>query len=123
MEGEFPVHRTVSSGLVEHQHRRQQPFGGGQQQISYQAPPSTFEHNAGFFSEESIRAVDSSGVPWLFITSKNERYLQEIRATLQETSQTVEMVMVPGTQHATRILEAHPTMAERIAVWLAQRLR
>ncbi len=77
----------------------------------------------GSFSEESIRAVDSSGVPWLFITSKNERYLQEIRAMLQQTSQTVEMVMVPGTHHATDILEAHPTMAERIAVWLAQRLR
>ncbi len=77
----------------------------------------------GSFSEESILAIDSSGVPWLFITSKDERFLREITASLQEQSQTVELVIVPGTRHATDILEAHPDMAERVAVWLAQRLR
>ncbi len=77
----------------------------------------------GSFSEESIAGIDASGVPWLFITSKNERYLQEITAMLQAQSQTVEIVIVPGARHATDILEAHPDMAERIAVWLAQRLR
>ncbi len=77
----------------------------------------------GSFSEESIEGIDASGVPWLFITSKNERYLQEITAMLQAQSQTVEIVIVPGARHATDILEAHPDMAERIAVWLAQRLR
>ena len=77
----------------------------------------------GSFSEESIESIDASGVPWLFIISKNERYLQEITAMLQAQSQTVEIVIVPGARHATDILEAHPDMAERIAVWLAQRLR
>ena len=77
----------------------------------------------GSFSEESIAGIDASGVPWLFIISKNERYLQEITAMLQAQSQTVEIVIVPGARHATDILEAHPDMAERIAVWLAQRLR
>ena len=77
----------------------------------------------GSFSEESIEGIDASGVPWLFITSKNERYLQEITAMLQAQSETVEIVIVPGARHATDILEAHPDMAERIAVWLAQRLQ
>ena len=76
----------------------------------------------GSFSEESIQAIDSSGVSWLFITSKGDRFLQEITAVLQEQSQTVERVMLPGTRHATDMLEAHPDMAERVAVLLAQRL-
>lgn len=77
----------------------------------------------GSFSEESIMGIDASGVPWLFVASKNERFLQEITASVQERSQTVELVIVPGTRHATDILEAHPDMPERVAVWLAHRLR
>ncbi len=76
----------------------------------------------GSFSDESIAGIDASGVPWLFITSKNERYLKEITASVQARSEMVELVIIPGTEHATRILDAHPDMAERIAVWLAQRL-
>jgi len=76
----------------------------------------------GSFSEESIAGIDASGVPWLFITSKNERHLKEITASVQARSEMVELVIIPGTEHATRILDAHPDMAERIAVWLAQRL-
>ncbi|HMB93021.1 MAG TPA: CocE/NonD family hydrolase [Rhodothermales bacterium] len=77
----------------------------------------------GSFSEESIRGIDDSGVGWLFIASKNDRYLQEITAAVQAQSKTVELVVVPGTEHATDILETHPEMAERIAVWLAQQFR
>ena len=76
----------------------------------------------GSFSDESIAGIDASGVPWLFITSKNERHLKEITASVQARSERVELVIIPGTEHATRILDAHPDMAERIAVWLAQRL-
>ena len=76
----------------------------------------------GSFSDESIEGIDASGVPWLFITSKNERHLKEITASVQARSERVELVIIPGTEHATRILDAHPDMAERIAVWLAQRL-
>ena len=77
----------------------------------------------GSFSEESIQGIDSSGVAWLFIVSNNERHLREITASVQAKSKTVELIIVPGVQHATRILEARPDMAERIAVWLAQQLR
>lgn len=77
----------------------------------------------GSFSEESIAGIDSSGVPWLFVASNNERYLQEITAAVQAQSTTVELLVVPGTAHATNILQAHPEMAERLAVWLAAKLR
>ena len=77
----------------------------------------------GSFSDASISGIDSSGVPWLFVASNNERYLRELTAAVQAQSDTVELVVLPGTAHATRILDAHPTMAERIAVWLAAKLR
>ncbi len=77
----------------------------------------------GSFSDESIAAIDTSGVPWLFIVSRDERFLREITASVREQSRTVELGIVPGTRHASDILEAHPHMAERIAVWLAHQLK
>jgi len=77
----------------------------------------------GSFSDESVRGIDSSGVPWLFVVSRDERYLREITAAVREQSRTVEMVVLPGTEHAARILNSRPDIAERIAVWLATQLR
>lgn len=76
----------------------------------------------GSFSEESIAAMDPSGIPWLFIVSRHERHLTEIAAAVQSRTKDVEIVYIPGEQHATRILEARPDVAERIAVWLASKL-
>jgi dienelactone hydrolase len=76
----------------------------------------------GSLSAESIAAMDASGVPWLFVASRNERHLKEISAQVQETTQDVEILYLPGTEHADRILKARPDIAERIAVWLAQQL-
>ena len=73
----------------------------------------------GSFSEESIRGIDQSAVPWLFIVSNNERFLKEITASVQATSKTVELLIVPGTAHASNILIAHPGLAERIAIWIS----
>ena len=81
------------------------------------------ELSPGSFSEASITGIDSSGVAWLFIVSRNEWHLREITASVQARSNTVELIIVPGAEHATRILEARPEMAERIAVWLTQHLR
>lgn len=81
------------------------------------------ELSPGSFSEASINGIDSSGVAWLFVASKEERYLKEITAAVQANSRTVELIILPGTAHATRILEARPDMAERIAVWLEYQLR
>jgi len=76
----------------------------------------------GSFSEESIAAMDESGVPWLFVVSRHERYLTDIAANVQSTTKSVEIVYLPGDAHATRILESRHDVAERIAVWLASRL-
>lgn len=76
----------------------------------------------GSFSEKSIAAVDASGVPWLFVVSKNERFLHEIAAAILENSRTAEILFVPGEQHATDLLDDRPDLAERVAVWLASKL-
>lgn len=76
----------------------------------------------GSFSDESVRSIDLSGAPWLFVTSRDERFLQDIRATVTEQSRTVEQVILRGRGHATDLLEEHPDLAERIAVWLCHKL-
>jgi dienelactone hydrolase len=76
----------------------------------------------GSFSEESIAGIDASRVPWLFVTSRDERHLQEIRARVAAESETVEQIIVPGTEHASRLLDDYPDLSPRIAVWLANRL-
>lgn len=76
----------------------------------------------GSFSEESIRSMDDSGVNWLFIASRREQYLQEISAAVQGETESVEILYVPGTEHATGILAVRPDIAERIAVWLSAQL-
>jgi dienelactone hydrolase len=77
----------------------------------------------GSFSDESVRGIDASGVDWLFVVSRDERFLGEITAAVQEESRTVELLILPGTEHGVRILLTHRDTSERIAVWLAQRLR
>ena len=76
----------------------------------------------GSFSAESVLGIDESGSDWLFVTSRDERFLQEIRASVQQQSRTVEQVIVPGDGHATDLLGEYPDLAERIAVWLDRHL-
>lgn len=77
----------------------------------------------GSFSKASIDAIDSSAVPWLFITSKEDRFLQKIVAAVQEKSNNVELIILPGDVHATDILESRPDLAKRISIWLAAGLK
>ena len=77
----------------------------------------------GSLSEESIRALDSNGVPWLVITARGDRFLTEIVTALREQGETVELLTIPGSEHATDILVTNPDVAERVAVWLARQLR
>jgi dienelactone hydrolase len=76
----------------------------------------------GSFSDESVERIDASGVAWLFVVSRDEPHLREITAAVRAESRTVELVVLPGTEHGARLLAAHPDLAERIAVWLAARL-
>jgi dienelactone hydrolase len=77
----------------------------------------------GSFSDESIAGIDESGVPWLFVTSRDEPYLQEIRRSVTETSVSVEQIITPGKNHASRLLGDFPDLNERIAVWLHNKLQ
>jgi dienelactone hydrolase len=81
------------------------------------------ELSPGSFSDESIAGIDESGVPWLFVTSRDEPHLQEIRRLVTEQSESVEQIITPGRNHASRLLEDFPDLDERIAVWLESKLR
>ena len=74
----------------------------------------------GSFGDESIAGIDSNGAPWLFVVSKNEPHLKEITEEVQKRSETVELVIVPGKEHATRLLSDRPELSEWIAVWLSK---
>lgn len=80
------------------------------------------ELSPGSFSDESIAGIDESGVPWLFVVCNNEKYLKEISALVQAKSKTVEFLALPGTEHATRLLEEYEDLAERIAFWISKRI-
>jgi len=77
----------------------------------------------GSFSATSISGMDESGVPWLFVASREERFLQEITAAVQAESTTAEVILLPGAAHGSDLLDANPELAARIADWLGQRLR
>jgi dienelactone hydrolase len=72
----------------------------------------------GSFSDESIAEMDGSGASWLFIVTKNERYLSDIVAKVHEQTRSVEIVYLPGDKHATDILDDRADLATRIAIWL-----
>lgn len=69
----------------------------------------------GSFGDESIAGIDASRVPWLFIVSRDERFLPEITATVRSQSQSVELLVVPGDRHASDILDDRADLAARIA--------
>lgn len=76
----------------------------------------------GSFSDDSVAAIDTSGAAWLLVVSRDERYLTEVTAAVRAGSRTAEVLILPGTQHGTRILPERPDVAERVAVWLAGQL-
>ncbi|HXV60970.1 MAG TPA: alpha/beta hydrolase [Vicinamibacteria bacterium] len=81
----------------------------------------------GSFSDESIAAVDASGVPWLFIRTSEEsevsrEFIDAIFEALASQSKSAEVRVIEGAGHATRIFDEHPFIIEEIAEWLAERL-
>jgi len=77
----------------------------------------------GSLSDESIRSIDSTGIPWFYIASKDERWLKEVTAAVLQMSRSAETLILPGTNHATDILQSRPDIAARIAEWLAANLK
>ncbi|MCP4293904.1 MAG: alpha/beta fold hydrolase [bacterium] len=76
----------------------------------------------GSFSEESIKAIDPAGIPWLIVVAQEDRYLTEITAALQEISETVDLKLIAGSKHGTNILAHHPAVVEQLVDWLAAQL-
>jgi dienelactone hydrolase len=79
----------------------------------------------GSFSEESMEAIDPSGIPWLFVKSTEEgaKSLKAFFPLLRQKSRTAQIIEVAGTEHATDILSAHVELTEMIAVWFKYHLR
>ncbi len=76
----------------------------------------------GSFSDESIVGIDTSGIPWLFIASREERFLMEITAAVVAQTRTADIMLVPGRAHASDLLEDRPDLVPRIVAWLHQAL-
>lgn len=68
--------------------------------------------------------IDGSGIPWLFIKSADEKAppMKDLFTILREKSRKAQIIEVNGTEHASRILSAHPKIAEMIAVWFKHHL-
>ncbi len=76
----------------------------------------------GSLSDESIAAIDQRKLPWLLVVSRHERHLKEVAQALRDQSRTAEFLELSGSEHATRLLPAHPDLAARIAVWFRHKL-
>ncbi len=72
----------------------------------------------GSISDQSIEAVDPSGVPWLFVRAEEERpFFDDIFEAIEEKSG-AEIRVLPGKGHADRLLAQHPRLAAQLAIWL-----
>lgn len=76
----------------------------------------------GSLSEESIANIDPSERPWLYVASKDERFLADITPAVQSQTE-AEMLLKPGTTHAAALLLQHPDLNHQIATWLANTLQ
>jgi len=81
------------------------------------------ELSTGSFRNESIRSIDKSSVPSLFIVSNNERFLKVITDSVQVTSKTVVFLILPGIANATELLTDHPGLSQGIAIWIENAIK
>lgn len=77
----------------------------------------------GSLSERSIQAIDTSDVPWLFISARDDRFLTQVTSDVQTKATSAKVIIIPGSDHATDMLVDRADLVERIANWLAYRLR
>jgi dienelactone hydrolase len=78
----------------------------------------------GSFSEQSARAMDSSGARWLFIRAAREK-APSVRAAgelVKTVSRTTTIRVVDSDKHATDMLAASPELNRAIAQWLRKAL-
>jgi hypothetical protein len=77
----------------------------------------------GSFSEESIAAIDSSGVPWLFVRAEIELpFFPALFSAIRDGSESAEIWVLPGEGHATDLFEHNPKLHLQLIDWILERL-
>lgn len=78
----------------------------------------------GDFSDESFRAAGTSTASWLFIRSDREHFVDSrLDRKIKLLAPRADLwVLSAGSAHATDLLAADPSLAERLTEWLRQRL-
>lgn len=72
----------------------------------------------GNFSEASIRKVDPSGKPWLFVRAEREMSFFDDLFTAISDGTNAEIWVLPGRGHATDLFETNDGLEERLVTWL-----
>ena len=73
----------------------------------------------GNFSEESLQAVDPSGVPWLFVRAEVELpFFPALFEAIRAGSEKAEIWVLPGEGHATDLFKENPNLHLRLMGWI-----
>jgi dienelactone hydrolase len=77
----------------------------------------------GNFSEDSIRAIDSSGAPWLFVRAEIELpFFPTLFEAIRDGSETAEIWVLPGEGHATDLFDENPELHLQLLAWINEHL-
>ena len=77
----------------------------------------------GNFSEDSIRTIDSSGAPWLFVRAEVELpFFPALFEAIRDGSETAEIWVLPGEGHATDLFDENPDLHSKLLDWINEQL-
>ena len=77
----------------------------------------------GNFSEDSIRAIDESGAPWLFVRAAVELpFFPALFEAIRDGSDSAEIWVLPGEGHATDLFDENADLHLQLLDWINGRL-
>jgi pimeloyl-ACP methyl ester carboxylesterase len=77
----------------------------------------------GNFSEDSIRSIDTSAVPWLFVRAKKELpFFPALFESIRDGSEAAEIWVLPGEGHATDLFDTNPGLHLKLIEWIRLQL-
>lgn len=77
----------------------------------------------GNFSEESIRSIDASAVPWLFVRAEKELpFFPALFESIRDGSEAAEIRVLPGAGHATDLFGTNPGLHLELIEWIQAQL-
>ena len=77
----------------------------------------------GNFSQDSIDAIDGSGVPWLFVRAEIELpFFPALFQAIRDGSESAEIWVLPGEGHATDLLQENPDLPLQLLAWINDHL-